>query len=303
MSKGMYKSVNNVARNVTKQYRDVENVARRISAGYLSVKNVARRFFEDGNPYTQIVNYTMLYDNGDECESITGGWLPHLKFNFTQKDGYATKCNTYLDFGDKSDRIYGNGGFYTKNIIDGNGYCMVGTDCEIVSYSGCSIKYWNGVVVSVNNAVPPYIWSDNVGINSIWANEHLTAGDSTRRKVSVSNVWLEPGYMCVAGHCYHWTYQTMEARCYACWICKPDDIQSLANIIGVSIDSPSALLEHSFEILNNVDAVNFMVRRCTGDFMSTAITNSTFLTALESSPYREKVYENKHWAKFLAMGK
>ena len=24
--------------------------------------------------YEQLINYTMLYDNGDECEEITGGW-------------------------------------------------------------------------------------------------------------------------------------------------------------------------------------------------------------------------------------
>ena len=26
------------------------------------------------NPYEQLVNYTMLYDSGDECTDITGGW-------------------------------------------------------------------------------------------------------------------------------------------------------------------------------------------------------------------------------------
>ena len=44
-----------------------------------------------------------------------------------------------------------------------------------------------------------------------------------------------------------------------------------------------------------------MVKQCTGDFMAKAISNSTFMTAYQSSPYKSLIDNNEHWAKFINM--
>ena len=54
-------------------------------------------------------------------------------------------------------------------------------------------------------------------------------------------------------------------------------------------------------ILDLDAAVQYMISCCTGAFMLHAVQSEAFLTALEASPYKERVYANEHWAKFLAM--
>ena len=84
---------------------------------------------------------------------------------------------------------------------------------------------------------------------------------------------------------------------YACFFCKTDDISGLKSYGN----SKSDILANSADLLSNESAVRYMIYNCTGDFMVSAIKSSVFLTALESSPYKEMVYANEHWAKFLAM--
>ena len=55
------------------------------------------------------------------------------------------------------------------------------------------------------------------------------------------------------------------------------------------------------DLLSNEKTVEFMIKQCTGDFMVSAIQNQTFLTALNNSPFKEKIMANEHWAKFLNM--
>ena len=59
------------------------------------------------------------------------------------------------------------------------------------------------------------------------------------------------------------------------------------------------LLENSSMILINEKAVEFMIKQCTGEFMASAISSEVFLTALNNSPYKDKIYANEHWSKFL----
>lgn len=48
-------------------------------------------------------------------------------------------------------------------------------------------------------------------------------------------------------------------------------------------------------------AVKYMVKRCTGEFMTKAIQNSTFMSAYASSPYKSLIDANVHWKKFIDM--
>jgi len=104
-------------------------------------------------------------------------------------------------------------------------------------------------------------------------------------------------YICVGSGAYN----ALQLYVYNVWLTKWDDWLSLASIANIKASSISDVLANSDIIFKNKEAVEFMIHNCTGDFMVSAIQNDTFITALENSEYADIVYENEHWAKFLAM--
>lgn len=101
---------------------------------------------------------------------------------------------------------------------------------------------------------------------------------------------------------YEWSYSaTASVSIHGVLLTKQDDYATLAKKAGITASSIDDVLSASETLLSNKSAVNYMIYNCTGDFMVSAIQSSTFLTALNSSPYKELVYANEHWAKFLAM--
>ena len=82
---------------------------------------------------------------------------------------------------------------------------------------------------------------------------------------------------------------------------KEDDYSKLASLIGLTANNVLDILTNAETLLNNKNAVNFMLKQCTGSFMVQAIQNSIFLTALENSPYKTIIQANEHWNKFLNM--
>lgn len=84
------------------------------------------------------VGKTYLYQAGNECTSVTGGWTAKSYFG---NGGTMTKASKYLEYGDQTTGNYGYGGFYTTNKIDLKDYRRLFIDWEIVStkvniYSG-----------------------------------------------------------------------------------------------------------------------------------------------------------------------
>jgi hypothetical protein len=276
-------------------YVGVEGKARKVKKGYIGDKDGIPRLFLQ--PYEQLVNYTMLYDYGDECTSVTGGWTGEKRFDKNQGDGFFTKETAYLEFGDKSTSSYGNGGFYSEKSIDLTDYTLFGGDMQIVSITNYS-SYKALIAIGISTVY---------GATSIDSQyiirDRTTYVGSTQRKlfsIDVTSV-KKSGYVAFFGEANDYPNQAITARCHGLWLCKADNWSELASKAGLSASSISNLLTKSSTILNNKDAVEFMIYQCTGDFMASALQNSTFLTALESSPYKEAVYANEHWAKFLAM--
>lgn len=90
---------------------------------------------------------------------------------------------------------------------------------------------------------------------------------------------------------------------YAMVLVKEDEWEELLTIAGVDSVDVSTLVndrEKMAEILSNLPAVHHMVSCCTGLFMVKAVQSTVFLNALATSQYKEIVYANEHWAKFLA---
>ena len=85
-------------------------------------------------------------------------------------------------------------------------------------------------------------------------------------------------------------------------LAKQDDFNTLAELAGITdISSESDILDEADVLLNNITAISFMLRRCTGSFMLQAVSNSNFLRALDVSPYKEMIYANEVWSDFLTM--
>lgn len=86
-------------------------------------------------------NTVYLYNEGDECINVTGGWKAKNFFNHSGGN-YAIKQSDCLDYGDNSSSSYGYGGFITNNTIDLTPYSKLCIDWQ--QYS-CSInKYGSG---------------------------------------------------------------------------------------------------------------------------------------------------------------
>lgn len=76
------------------------------------------------------VGKTYLYQAGNECTSVTGGWTAKSYFS---NGGTTTKASKYLEYGDQTKDNYGYGGFYTTNKINLKDYRRLFIDWEIVS--------------------------------------------------------------------------------------------------------------------------------------------------------------------------
>ena len=58
-------NIDNIARKKKKEYENINNVARKTKKAYVNISGIARKCFgNDG----------VLYDYGDECSDVTGGW-------------------------------------------------------------------------------------------------------------------------------------------------------------------------------------------------------------------------------------
>ena len=246
-------------------------------------------------PSEQIINYTMLYDNGDECTDITGGWTI-----ISDTNGSVTKntSNIYL----KSYRAMA----HTKlkiNLAEYRSFGMFNTymrgrtttayNSQYVIYSP-SGEYENGTNSAVFKEFAKAGWGTSYSLNRTnncansagYSNLYNTFSVDTENYIGIiSDDSAKQAFIQMTNFT----------------LFKEDDWQTLASIAGITASSIDALLANSTNLLSNEDAVEFMIYNCTGTFMAKAIQSSTFLTALNNSSYNTTIQANEHWNKFLTM--
>ena len=103
---------------------------------------------------TSLPSKTYLYNSGDECTSVTGGWKGH-QFDSSFTAGYYTKGTSYLEYGDNSSS-YGYGGFITTKAIDLTNYTKLVVKHQIASTSYTS-GYDSHAKVSLCTVAAPTI--------------------------------------------------------------------------------------------------------------------------------------------------
>ena len=258
------------------------------SKAYLG--NILKYQHEEASDYEQLINYTMLYDAGDECEEITGGWT---------HEGYATTNNTACRSATKNADnffVYYETGYIsymlgTVNTIDFTPYSKYGavamcTNTKSSSQYGVRshVKYGKNITTSTG-LMSLGNWTSSEKNKKVMKTKAISAQPTGATYVTFS-ADQSAGYQ---GHVYH------------SFLTKADDWQTLAQIAGITATSIDDILTNSTTLLSNKEAVKFMIYNCTGDFMASAVANSTFLTALNNSTYKTIIWANEHWAKFLSM--
>lgn len=262
----------------------------------------------------QLVNYTMLYDYGNECEEVTGGWVVNggvwNSFNgYSMKvGGTAEKLSTCLHLSQSgTSGSYQYVSFATTNKIN------------ITPFVECFIKYNSQKVVSGNTYARLCFASDlqmgdlNVNKTHTWVsyaeNMHTNIGEyasllliNTNDSAIDTIEEMNDSYYIVPTASFGSSSDGRFDIClYNMTFFLEDDWQTLSEKAGISATSLDDILTNSATLLSNKEAVEFMIYNCTGEFMVKAVTSSTFLTALNNSEYATLVYANEHWNKFLAM--
>lgn len=236
---------------------------------------------EFGGGYEQLINYTMLYDNGDEHEDITGGWDISTSLTGRTK-AIIKKISDKITI--TATGVY-DGYIKTSNTVDTSGYSHIHAVGKNSPYNGNS----NGF----------YMFSYNPLENVL---QFLPDNEKTLISTSASNF---NGKNVVFGNDGGARVSNLTAELYSCFLTKPDNYQTLCQKANVS--APSTLTQLIADatklrtIFSTDDAVNFMIAQCTGDFMASVIGDKTAFGLLGNSTYIGTIMQNEHWNKFITM--
>lgn len=233
--------------------------------------------------YEQAIHYLMLYDHGDECIEVTGGWK-----TYNHSSGYAggtisnqsQMATDYMLFKVTVTAITstaGLSGFITKKEID-------------IS------KYVRGVVIPTKGYLS-MIPSTSVNPTYTVINGNpVSTGLGKFSKIKTGYIYVGFGCWIPAG--------VYTNNVYYLFLVQEDDWQTWLSKAGLSAASLAEVMSDSIALttlLSSYAATQYMLLQCTGEVMASAIQSAAFKAALAASQYKDKVYANPHWAKFLAM--
>lgn len=278
--------------NTTGQPVILGSVAREIKTGYVGVNGVARLCFGSSKP-----NYTMLYAYGDNAESGGFFYTRIRKTGDNKENAFSTTnhqinaTNIYVYGMQPSTSFNSYGGMITNNSFDMTEYTKIyaktantsttgrGTEIYIPTFQGTTYDLGNNATSSLSFKV-----NSNGGLDVNKPNNVFSISKTDTRRLGLgisSNGWGS----------------SVAAYLYVLAMFKADNITPLANILGVSADI-SSILAVSSQLLSNESACKCMIGTCTGDFMISALNDSTFRTNLNNSAYKNLILSNEHWNKF-----
>lgn len=88
-------------------------------------------------------------------------------------------------------------------------------------------------------------------------------------------------------------------RIYLMAVAKADNPTNYSTLTKYG-SNVSGMISNSANMLNDIAACITLATKCTGDFMWACVADSTFTTALNSSPYKSIITSSEDWAKALA---
>ena len=239
------------------------------------------------------INYKLLYYLGNEYTEETGGWVS--PGTYTAQFGTT---NT-IDYGDKPYKFqFGKGTLSTKLIVaHANKGGQIGIRLniyELVTYidktpSGTSnySENFRGVDSNATTAKNQKLVVSGESWYNLDKEASYVATKNAKNMQLKVNVNIT-GYSSTSyGNSYY----------YAVGFAKKDDISGLSKY-GTT---ESAIISKASSLFNDKNSLIWMVRNCTGTFMINALSNSNFVTVMNSSANKTILLGNEHWAKFIAL--
>lgn len=292
----MAKQINTSVGGVVKTIKDIRvgvgGAVKTVIKGVGSVGGVIKEFYNPSN-YDQIQNYYLIYDRGTEYVGLK------YQAENTSYGGFITKNSDHYYIGRKAqtNMLWSGGLISTSSTVD-----LTGWNTASFLFNSKTNSY-EDIDTAGNQEAGSFVTSYSGMSNGVWSYEILAwsdlvviGGQATFSDVSSINTSKYIKYT-VRGE--HGTVYNHYLTGIA--LSKSDDIATLASKAGISNATISNILNNSSTLLNNYDAVQWMIKRCTGDFMIRAVSNANFKSALNNSPFKSYVTGNTHWAKFLAM--
>ena len=241
--------------------------------------------YQGMGPLSQVIGYTMLYDYGDECTDITGGWGTAVRTSSSTVTKNANSITLVASSNTSGASVY------TKNKIPSNHSKF----CAFFDVTSTTAGE-NKVILDLSSDI------------SSWQNIFSSHSDRVIYDYSEINVTHKDfayGTITTDNHAVMTAYEPCTLNMYAYFLTKEDDWKTLCEKANITNHTElNELINDTTgirDILASRKTVYHMITQCTGDFMISFISNSNCLSALESSPYKDMVYANEHWAKFLAM--
>lgn len=173
-------------------------------------------------------NTFYLYNEGDECTDITGGWKNGEFMNLSNTSwlvsAYAIKNTNNLEYGDNNANgtWYGYGGFITNSKVDLTPYSKMFIDWEMYQ---ASVTTYNGGSGSVVNAIA---YSDSTSVKvdkgltqlaSIVSKQGAYNTNRVVTEIDISNISGQK-HICVNGQAGYINTDLVKNRTYKIWLEK-----------------------------------------------------------------------------------
>lgn len=245
----------------------------------------------------QLINYTMIYDAGNECVDITNSWdrsCGNTSIN-TGNFGQLTKNSDSFSGSINDTSATANYLYYrcTTNAIDLTEYSMLGSVCRNLVASGTyglEVCWWDE---------SPVFWSGT-------RNPSSSVGDGKVEILGVDGV-VGNKYITVSIATSYDKTASITADISGVFMVKADNWQAWIDKAGLSISDYASLDEVMADtealstLMNDAKAVSYMLLNCTGTVMASVIQSANALSAIRDSQCNAGIYANVHWDKFLRM--
>lgn len=252
---------------------------------------------------TQLVNYLILYNEGDECEEVTGGWTGYTK---TSGD-IAKKGENYLRvynpaYDSNTEKAKYIPFFKSEKAIDITGYTMALMMSELVSNS-----HWARCTFAPQSVTElPYMHREVLTFTDYLDMNYATT--PTDQIILINDTIDDPGEFYayfMAGN--QNTGSKSDGYLYNLALFKEDNWQKWISKAGLSADTYTTLdsvlsdAAAMATLMNSFPAVNYMILQCTGTVLAGVIQSETALDAIANSKYYNNIYGNIYWKKILDM--
>ena len=231
---------------------------------------------------------TYLYYLGDECVDITGG----IEIaGASASDGYGTKQSASITTHSYNSRTAGAVVIQPSHSVDLTDIVGICACWKINQSAGGYLKHAGFFFNTSKGSAPSY---PSVGTQHDF---HSTnANTTTNYAIKQISLTASSNEQYCGYYQYCNDYSTLNAEISMIAIFEADDISGLSDY-GTTIEQ---IILNASALLNSESGVNAMLK-CTGNFMWRALAESSFISAINSSPYKATIQANSHWAKALAL--